>query len=272
MGGVSIQKMGGVSIQKGCLEMWRCSDILQCLCELNTLDELPSKISYVKSSCWVWLSVKKNCCKFSICQTYIGASIFGAPVGSVPPLLKIGTRHVAFIKDNCSRLWDDCGRGLPAGVVGKKVWKVEETSCRKTGKRRRWWQGWQQMQMQVELSATGDKLPNAVVAFLTCEVLSPPASSVQIHFLDEAPELNTLQPGFLSWRTDALKFLGEDWSQGKRESPSCRGLWKVPQKVLSCTAIDQQMQSCFSKISVLWGSSHDCLLDNIGCNSLTLLS
>ena len=51
-------------------------------------------------------------------------------------------------------------------------------------------------QMQVDLSATGDKLPNAVVAFLTCEVLSPPASSVQIHFLDEAPELNTLQPGF----------------------------------------------------------------------------
>ena len=39
-------------------------------------------------------------------------------------------------------------------------------------------------------------------------------------------ELCTLQPGFYHW------CLGEDRSQGKRESSSCRGLWQVSQKVL----------------------------------------
>ena len=56
--------------------------------------------------------------------------------------------------------------------------------------------------MQVDLSATGDKLPNAVVAFLTCEVPSP-----QMHFLDGVQHITT--EGF-SGHNDALIFLGED--------------------------------------------------------------
>ena len=101
--------------------------------------------------------------------------LFGAPVGAMPSLHKIQARHVAFVKDNCSRVRDERWWGLPADGVSKEVRKVEETSRWKTGKRRRQRrQRWQQI--QVDLSATGDKLPNTVVAFLTCEVPSPPPS------------------------------------------------------------------------------------------------
>ena len=44
------------------------------------------------------------------------------------------------------------------------------------------WQWWQQM--QVDLSATGDKLPNAVVAFLTCEVPSSVFSLSRIFLME----------------------------------------------------------------------------------------
>ena len=59
--------------------------------------------------------------------------------------------------------------------------------------------------MQVDLSATGDKLPNAVVAFLTCEVPSP------VFFLCiflMAP-CKVQQRVFVVTHYDALKFLGE---------------------------------------------------------------
>ena len=66
--------------------------------------------------------------------------------------------------------------------------------------------------MQVDLSATGDKLPNAVVAFLTCEVPSPPlpllAHKCIIWIVWST--LHYITTRVLSQRTDALKFLGED--------------------------------------------------------------
>ena len=139
---------------------------------------------------------------------------------NMSPWKKIVAKHVALGDCKCSRVQDDYQRGLVADVNVKKVWKIKETLRWETGEIMMITAA---MVSQVDLSATGDKLPNAVVAFLTCEVSSLPNHQDLVRHISSCP--------FIKICCNSNSLPDEDWSKNKRQSSSSRGLWKVPQKV-----------------------------------------
>ena len=84
----------------------------------------------------------------------------------------------------------------------------------------------------------------------------------QMHFLVGVQHITTVR-GFYH---DALIFLGEDWSEGKRESTSSRGLWKVPQKV---SLILGQAKQMAIKCWAFFNARQECLCSG-GCHGCPL--
>jgi len=66
---------------------------------------------------------------------------------------------------------------------------------------------------QVDLSATGDKLPNAVVAFLTCEVKSDPRAKENLPLLEAYEKCHRSIMGTGNYPATGRRHCGEELLQ-----------------------------------------------------------
>jgi len=67
--------------------------------------------------------------------------------------------------------------------------------------------------MQVDLSATGDKLPNAVVAFLTCEVKNDPRAKENLPLVEAYEKCHRSIMGTGNYPATGRRHCGEELLQ-----------------------------------------------------------